>query len=133
MLDDNSKGPTSRDMAVFVADEYGNPLIDTVNISSAVTGPLKDGSKTLMDANGGNGGSGDAWDITTAVRSDDTKDGVWTTVSAVGQSNEQEATGGGTGDRGKPLEAILTLSDEGLVLASDTATGRLYLSMMKNI
>jgi len=124
VLDDNNTvyGPTSSVMAVFVADEYGNPLIDTVNVSSAVTGPLVDATKTLMDANGGNGGSGDAWDITTAVKSDNWKDGVWTTVSAVGQSNEQEATGGGTGDRGKPLEAILTLSDEGLVLASDTAT-----------
>gem|GEM_PF-4055695 len=37
-------------------------------------------------------------------------------------NNRQEATGGGTAGRGKPSETTLTLSDENLLLASDSAT-----------
>ena len=68
VLDDNSSGPTTTDIKVFATDEYGNPVTgETVNIKSAISGPLKDAGYTLVDMNGQNGGSGDAWDITAGI------------------------------------------------------------------
>ena len=129
VLDDNSAGPTKNAMKVFAADEYGNPVTgETVNVKSAVTGPLVDAGFTLVDANGNNGGSGNAWDVTAGVPGNGNPglatvtylcDNVANSSTA---NNKQEATKGGTAGRGKPSEATLTLSDENLLLTSDTAT-----------
>ena len=129
VLDDNSAGPTTNAMKVFAADEYGNPVTgETVNVKSAVTGPLVDAGYTLADYNGNNGGSGTAWDITSGVPGNG-KPGLATVkylcdsvANSSTANNRQEATGGGTAGRGKPLEATLTLTHEDLLLASDTAT-----------
>jgi hypothetical protein len=131
VLDDNSVGPTTNAMAVFVADEYGNPVIDTVSVKSTVSGPLVDAGNTLRDINGPNGGSsaGGAWNINNTYKSATAKDGLATVkylcdnvANSSTANNRQEATGGGTAGRGKPLQATLTLADEALTLTSDTTT-----------
>jgi len=115
VIDDNSTGPTTTLMHVFIVDEYGNPVTgESASIRSTVSGPLADQGYTLVDANGENGGTGDAWDITAGVPGNGNP-GLATIQSDLG-NNQQEETDGG------PLQSIFTLEDEDLLLDSDSAT-----------
>ena len=115
VIDDNSTGPTTTLMNVFIVDVYGNPVTgESASIRSTVSGPLVDQGYTLVDANGENGGTGDAWDITAGVPGNGNP-GLKTIQSDLG-NNQQEETDGG------PLQSTLTLEDEDLLLDSDSAT-----------
>jgi len=123
VLDDNSKGPTSTNLTVFVADEYGNPVTgELVQVKAGITGPIADAAKSLVDADGQlptTSRAGTAWDISYTGKG---KTAGLATVQSDFGNNQQEATGGGATNRGKPLEATFTLEDEGLNLSADTAT-----------
>ena len=110
VLDDETQysggGPRTNQLAVFVADSYGNPVTGgTVTVSSTISSSLL--AVGVTDETNG-------WNIAKSVRSDSGNDGLaipWNNVR-----NQDVPEGGG------PVGGTITLKDSGLLLQEDSAT-----------
>ena len=112
VLDDETRygGPWTNQMAVFVADSYGNPVTgETVDVTSSIDSDLLDVGVT--DEQSG-------WDISKSVRSNDDHDGLAVALNNV--RNEHVPKGV------VPVQGEITLdgvvSGSELDLTEDTAT-----------
>jgi hypothetical protein len=126
VIDDNSSTPSTNDMAVFLADEFGNPTSNAVAavVTASLTGDILDAPATLSDNDGDipeAAAQRTAWSIGQEMgRSDDLLDGI-ATKEISGGDNQQELTGcDGSSCRGEPLEATFTVASAGM--DPDTAT-----------